>query len=171
MSTQDARVTAVELTRALDTMSERLREVQQDSEARDQALRTYGRRNRFIASFAVVSTVIDIVLTIVAVVAITVAVHAENGATAAAGRAASNQAKISAEHDSLVTACQSGNVTRAQQERALDAILAPAPPRPGESRQERKVSRKFLMLARADVARGWAPRDCARLYATPGPHK
>lgn len=92
------------------------------------------------------------------------------GAGAALGYAIANGASLDDLHASQVSACQSGNTQRTEQARALDGVLNLFVPRgtvlPPAQRREIDA---LLTEARAKVATGWAPRDCAGLYRLSAP--
>lgn len=127
------------------------------SQERDAALAKYGRLNRMLVIAAIVGFLLDVTATTFAFVA-----FAE--VRGLLGQVERNSATVAQLHETNVSACQSGNAIRAQQEQALDGILTLGPARPGQTPAERRAAAALLARDRARIARGWGPRNCARIY-------
>lgn len=140
------------LTGALDAVRGELAELRKRMGAEEKRNHLF----RILVIAAVIGFLADVTATTVAFIAI-------GSAHRAIASAQHNAATVADVHQSVVSACQGGNKVRAQQERALDAILTPAP-QGAESSAQRAAAAAFLRRARADVARGWGPRDCTSLY-------
>ena len=138
-ATEAARI----LTAALDRMSDQLTAVRQDSEARDEALATYGRKNRRLILWTIASVVLDIALTVTLSV---VAIQAHNASVAARHASASNYAL-----------CRAGNTARAQQVQ-LWAFLLSLSKKPQTLRQRHNIAAFETQLHHI-----FAARDCAAL--------
>jgi hypothetical protein len=147
---QEALDAARALTGSVNGLSSRLDEVKTGSEERDAALARYGRLNRILIIIAVVGLLLDVTATTVAFVAL----HGERNAIAAAKR---NAATVQDVHASNLAGCQANNVRLARQESVLNGILrTPAHATP--------AARAYLAHARAEIAVGWASRNCERAY-------
>lgn len=150
-------VTAQRLTDALNGMTRRLEEVQKASEERDEALSTYGRRNRILIIAAIIGFLLDVIATSVAFVAYV-------DTRDALSRVERNGATLTQIHQSNVSACETGNARAVKQKQALDAILVAGPARPGETKTQRQAVKALLDRDRALVAQGWKPRNCQQIY-------
>jgi hypothetical protein len=145
------------LTEALTAMTEQLAAVDKGSQQRDASLKTYGRRNRLFI-------VADVVMTVVATVAVGISVHASSQASHAAASAAAAAAATSAVHASNISACQAGNVTRAQQAQLWAYVISLVKPPPDATPLERRQARRVKGGLQAHVRNSTSPRNCAALY-------
>jgi hypothetical protein len=140
---QDAMAAARGLTGALDGMSARLDAVRADSEERDAAILAYGRTNRRMIRWLIISVTLDVVLTVIVGF---LGIQARDNAVALQKTAASNLAL-----------CQAGNVARHQQVQLWDFIL-------GLGHAPRTAAqRKNVAEFEHHLYEIYAPRDCAHL--------
>lgn len=146
--------TAKSLTNALNGVSDRLDEVQHDSEERDEFLRRYGRRNRLLILVATIGLLFDIAGTTVGIVALVKVSH--------------NSATIGQVHQSNLQGCQVNNTRLANQAKALDSILEAVAPPSTAPLAQRQAAAAFEARAHAAVKQGWSPRNCSVAYKLPG---
>lgn len=128
-------------------------------------LNKYTHRTRHIVWGILLSLAIDAALT-------GWVYHVAKQSGQASSRSAAVQAYSRGVHESTIVACQMGNVRLARQRHALDTILTIGSPPPHASAARRKALEEFRREALAQVAQGWAPRDCSRVYrvgARPAP--
>jgi hypothetical protein len=160
---REALDTARSLTGTLAGVRDELRAVnerQERAEKRQDRAERFSHRSWIVILITVVSLAIDLSLTGLFIANNVRLDHVT-------GQLKHTSASLSDLHGTEVSACQSGNVLRAQQKRALDAILSPGRAQPGETATQRRQAAQFLASARADVARGWGPRPCQKLYRIP----
>lgn len=146
--------TAHTLATALDGMAGQLKAVNDNSEKRDAELKTYGRVNRRRIWLSYVGLAVDIALTVGLGF---FAVQAHNASTTA------NETRVSS-----ITACQSTNTARAENEQLWDYTVSLFGPRPGETAAEKVQGEKVLTELRAHVVHAFMPRDCEALYGPKG---
>ena len=120
-------------------------------------LNRYGKTNRHLIWITFASIVLDLLLTFLLVF------------TYGTARSASEAA--AAQHATLISACQAGNQTRAEQIQLWSHLAAVSKPRPGTSKQEIAKEKVQVAALLAYVRRVFAPRDCAAVYATSSPRR
>lgn len=135
---------------ALNGLSERLDTATKDSETRDASLTKYGRVNRRRIWLSYAGLAVDVALTVGLGF---FAVQAHNASATA------NQTRVSS-----ITACQSTNVARAENEQLWDYVLTLFTPRSSETAAEKAAGDRALAMLRPHVAGTFAPRDCVQIY-------
>lgn len=120
-------------------------------------LNKYTHRTRHIVWGIVLSLVIDAALT-------GWVYHVAKQSGRANQRSVAAQAYSRGVHESTIVACRLGNVRLARQKHALDTILTIGSAPPHASPARRRAVEDFRREALAQVAQGWAPRDCSRVY-------
>jgi cell division protein FtsB len=143
---REALDTAQGLTRAVGSLS-----------AEVKRLRTYGRRNRAYV-------LVDVALTVLLAVFGAVSVHAANQAADAS--TAANQTRVSS-----ISACQAGNVTRAQEVMLWTHLAQISKPPPHETPVQKAKDLRQIDVLLAYIRHVFAKRDCEKVYATSGPGK
>lgn len=146
--------TAHTLATALDGMAGQLKAVNDNSEKRDAELKTYGRVNRRRIWLSYAGLAVDIALTVGLGF---FAVQAHNASTTA------NETRVSS-----ITACQSTNTARAENEQLWTFTLTLFAPRPGETAEQKAQGEKVLAQLRAHVVHAFMPRDCVAIYSPKG---
>lgn len=134
---------------ALDGMTAELRTVT----ARQADAEKYGRRNRAMIWLALTSVAAVVVLTVLLVF---VYGSAQNAATAANVATA----KVTAQHQNLLSACQEGNASRAAQVALWDHVLGETS---GNLNLKTATGRQLLAYIRV----AFRARNCAVLYKLP----
>jgi hypothetical protein len=109
----DPLATASRLTAALDAMTAELKTVN----ARQDVSERYGHRNRLLIWLTVTALGAVVVLTVLLV-------FVYGAAQDATTRADATAAKITAQHQSLLSSCQAGNTFRAEQVTLWDRVLS-----------------------------------------------
>lgn len=137
---RDLVAVAQALASSMDGLAEQVGTLNAQVEAQE----SYGRRNRRMIWWLVVSLLFDVVLT--AVIA-TVAVQAN--------RASDQAAQVKSQQ---VSTCLASNEARANNKKLWDYVLAATPTKPRTEEQNEQV-RDF----RAFVDKTFAPRDCSKI--------
>lgn len=118
-------------------------------------LNKYGRTNRHLIVVTFVSITLDLILTLLLVFTYSTA-HS-------AGQVAA------AEHSNLLASCEVGNQFRAEQVTLWTHLAAVSKPPPHATRaQKAKDAQQIAALLRY-IRKVFAPRDCARAFATSSP--
>jgi hypothetical protein len=131
------------LTGALDGMSARLDAVRADSEERDAAILEYGRTNRRMIRWLIISVTLDVALTVIVGF---LGIQARDNAVALQKTAASNLAL-----------CEASNVARHQQIDLWDFLLSLG------KQPQTAAQRKTVTEFKAHLTAIYQPRDCAHL--------
>lgn len=150
MSEPDGRARAVDAARGLTSALK-------DVWAELRTLNKYTHRTRHIVWGIILSLAIDAALT-------GWVYHVARQSGQADTRSVAAQAYSRGVHESTIVACQMGNARLARQRQALDTILTIGSVPPHASAARRRAVEEFRHEALAQVARGWAPRDCSKVY-------
>lgn len=137
---RDLVAVAQALTTSMDGLAEQVGTLNTQVEAQE----SYGRRNRRMIWWLVVSLLLDVVLTAVIV---TVAVQAN--------QASDQAAEV---HAQQVATCLAGNEARVNNEKLWGYVLAVPPSKPRTAEQLKQID-DF----KAFVQRTFAPRDCSKI--------
>jgi hypothetical protein len=161
---QAALDTAQALTVALDGMGRQLRAV---NERQDRADR-FSHRSRIIILITVVSLIIDLAITGLYInnsIRLDRATTALNATTMELQHTRATVAEV---HQTLISGCQGGNVTKAGQIQIWRKLASLSPPAAGTPPSVAADQEKRVQAFLAFVAKINAPRDCAAVYKLPG---
>lgn len=145
------------LANALDGMAKQLKTVNDNSEERDAELKKYGRRNRL-------GLVLDVGLTIVIALLAWQNSSTSGRVSSADARSAASIAEANATRMSSISACQSTNVARAENEQLWRYVIGLlAIPHPDETAAQEANGEKVVAELKARVSGTFAPRNCMEL--------
>ena len=120
-------------------------------------LNEYGRTNRHLILVTFVSIALDLILTFLLVF------------TYGTARSASEAA--AAQHATLISACQAGNQTRAEQIQLWTHLAAVSTPPPNATAAQKAKDRQQIAVLLRYIHHVFAAKDCAAVYATSRPGK
>lgn len=159
---------AIDTAQALTGVLEGVRgELKSVNERQDKAER-FGHRSRIIIVITGISLLIDLTVTGLFINNNVRLDHTTAALNATTMELKHTRATVAEVHQTLVSGCQGGNVTKAGQIQIWRKLASLSPPAAGTppsvaAQQEKKVQTFLAFVAKIN-----APRDCAAVYKLPG---